>query len=308
MSNTHNPKKWLAEFKNASASHDHVKLHSLRIKIYEQTVKMVTDGGYVDPNGNKVYFPDPKLVRDAAVFRTKTSPNYEDGQFKTGINVLNEDCLVVANWLWSKGLKPCVLNMASRRTPGGGVLNGAGAQEENLFRRTNLFRSLYPFMENLAREYMVEPRKEQYPIDRFAGGIYSPTIVVFRGPESEGYPLLANPFPVSVATVPAINRPDLTPDGHLTKEMEASYERKMETLFRLALAGGNDSLVLGAWGCGAFRNPPADIARIFHKMLNSYEFKNRFATVFFAILDDHNAHLAHNPEGNYAPFAREFEA
>ena len=35
---------------------------------------------------------------------------------------------------------------------------------------------------------------------------------------------------------------------------------------------------------------------------------DRFATVFFAILDDHNAHLAHNPEGNYAPFAREFGA
>ncbi len=306
MSDTHNPAEWLAEFKRASASHDHAKLHSLRIKIYEQTAKMVTDGGYIDPNGNKVVFPDRKLVRDSAVFKTRTDHNYEDGHFTTNVKVMNEDCLVVANWLWSKGLKPCVLNMASRRMPGGGVLNGAGAQEENLFRRTNLLVSLYPFMENLAREYMLEPREEQYPIERFEGGIYSPTIVVFRGPEGEGYPLLTNPFPVSVATVPAINRPDLTKDGHLTKEMEASYERKIATLFRLALAGGNDALVLGAWGCGAFRNPPADIARLFHRALNSYEFKNKFAVVVFAILDDHNAHLAHNPEGNFAPFAREF--
>ena len=36
------------------------------------------------------------------------------------------------------------------------------------------------------------------------------------------------------------------------------------------------------------------------------EFRSRFAIVFFAILDDHNSHLKHNPEGNYAPFAREF--
>ena len=302
----HNPVKWLAEFKKASASHDHAKLHTLRAKIYQQTLEMVSDGEYIDPNGNRVVFPDRKLVRDSAIFKTKANHIYEDSHFSTNIKVLNEDCLNVANWLWSKGFKPCVLNMASRRMPGGGVLTGAGAQEENLFRRTNLFQSLYPFKEELAREYLVEPREEQYPIERFEGGIYSPTIVVFRGPESEGYPLLTNPFPVSVATVPAINRPDLTADGHLTKEMEASYERKMATIFRLAFAGGNDALVLGAWGCGAFRNPPADIARIFHKTLDSYEFKNKFAVVVFAILDDHNAHLAHNPEGNYAPFAREF--
>ena len=304
----HNPVKWLAEFKKASASHDHAKLHTLRVKIYQQTLEMVSDGGYIDPNGNRVVFPDRKLVRDSAIFKTKANHIYADSHFSTNIKVLNEDCLNVANWLWSKGFKPCVLNMASRRMPGGGVLTGAGAQEENLFRRTNLFQSLYPFKEELAREYLVEPREEQYPIERFEGGIYSPTIVVFRGPENEGYPLLANPFPVSIATVPAINRPDLTPDGHLTKEMETSYERKMATIFRLAFAGGNDALVLGAWGCGAFRNPPADIARLFNKTLDSYEFKNKFAVVVFAILDDHNAHLAHNPEGNYAPFAREFGA
>ena len=302
----HNPVKWLAEFRKASALHDHAKLHALRVKIYQQTVKMVLDGGYIDPSGNKVVFPDRKLVRDSAIFKTKSHYISEDAHFTTNVKVLNEDCLNVANWLWSKGFKPCVLNMASRRMPGGGVLTGAGAQEENLFRRTNLFQSLYPFKEELAREYLVEPREEQYPIERFEGGIYSPTIVVFRGPESEGYPLLANPFPVSIATVPAINRPDLTPDGHLTKEMENSYERKMETIFRLDFDGGNDALVLGAWGCGAFRNPPADIARLFHKTLDLHEFKNKFAVVVFAILDDHNTHLAHNPEGNYAPFAREF--
>ena len=198
--------------------------------------------------------------------------------------------------------EPCIPLRAPQRSGSADLLRW---QDRELF-RTNLFQSLYPFQEELAREYLLEPREEQYPIERFEGGIYSPTIVVFRGPEGEGYPLLANPFPVSVATVPAINRPDLTHDGHLTAEMKSSYERKIATIFRLAYAVGNDALVLGAWGCGAFRNPSADIARLFHEALDSYEFKNKFAVVVFAILDDHNAHLAHNPEGNFAPFAREF--
>jgi hypothetical protein len=36
------------------------------------------------------------------------------------------------------------------------------------------------------------------------------------------------------------------------------------------------------------------------------EFKNRYRKIVFAILDDHNAHQSHNPEGNFKPFADEF--
>jgi hypothetical protein len=37
------------------------------------------------------------------------------------------------------------------------------------------------------------------------------------------------------------------------------------------------------------------------------EFKNKYKLLLFAILDDHNAKLKHNPDGNYFPFVREFE-
>ena len=80
----------------------------------------------------------------------------------------------------------------------------------------------------------------------------------------------------------------------------------MRTIFRIGLLHHHDSLVLGALGCGAFRNPPAHIARLFHAVMEEEEFKNKYKLLVFAILDDHNARLKHNPDGNFLPFVREF--
>ena len=83
-------------------------------------------------------------------------------------------------------------------------------------------------------------------------------------------------------------------------------KNKMRTILRIGLRHGHDSLVLGALGCGAFCNPPSHIARLFHEVFEEPEFKNKYRLISFAILDDHNAHRAHNPEGNYKPFIEEF--
>ena len=68
---------------------------------------------------------------------------------------------------------PVMLNMASRRCPGGGVLNGARAQEETLFRRSNLCVSLYQFDEYHANLLGVPLGKGRYPMEYGTAGIYS---------------------------------------------------------------------------------------------------------------------------------------
>ena len=68
---------------------------------------------------------------------------------------------------------------------------------------------------------------------------------------------------------------------------------------------GHDSLVLSAFGCGAFQNPPDHIARLFKEVIEDY--KGHFKMVAFAILDDHNANKSHNIDGNYKPFERVFD-
>jgi len=82
-------------------------------------------------------------------------------------------------------------------------------------------------------------------------------------------------------------------------------KNKIRTIFRIALENGNDSLVLGAFGCGAFRNPPVQIARLFHDIINENEFNNRFKKIVFAIRNTIWKHK-HNPDGNLYPFIEEF--
>ena len=52
----------------------------------------------------------------------------------------------------------------------------------------------------------------------------------------------------------------------------------------------------------SIKNPPKHLAECFQTIINEAEFTNQFKKITFAIFDDHNAHKAHNPEGNVKPF------
>jgi uncharacterized protein (TIGR02452 family) len=64
----------------------------------------------------------------------------------------------------------------------------------------------------------------------------------------------------------------------------------------------HDSLVLSAFGCGAFANPLHHIASLFKEVLIEDEFAGRFKLVVFSVIDNHNVRKATNPEGNLKPF------
>lgn len=55
-------------------------------------------------------------------------------------------------------------------------------------------------------------------------------------------------------------------------------KNKIRTIFRIGLIHGHDSLVLGALGCGAFRNPPRHVARLFHEVMDEH-LSSRIGTV-----------------------------
>ena len=300
-------KTWGREFQNASRGRDFETVRSLRAYIFRDTVASVNAGRYTAESGAVVELPDAAGMIAGTKFYTR--PEHVSNipaVYETEFAVVEQDCILAAVDAANEGLVPAVLNMASRSNPGGGVFGGAGAQEENLFRRSNLFLSLYRYA-SYAASYGLEQAKEHYPLDRNTGGIFTPQAVFFRGLEKDGYPYLEEPFCSAVLTAPALNHPDMITPTRMTPQHAAITGRKMRALFRMALLNGINAPILGAWGCGAFHNPPGHVAELFHKVLLTDEFRNKFAKVVFAIVEDHNSRKDHNPQGNFIPFKEEFD-
>eukprot|EP01120_Amphizonella_sp_Union-15-10_P013242 TRINITY_DN6125_c0_g1_i5.p1 TRINITY_DN6125_c0_g1~~TRINITY_DN6125_c0_g1_i5.p1 ORF type:complete len:257 (-),score=48.67 TRINITY_DN6125_c0_g1_i5:85-855(-) len=217
---------------------------------------------------------------------------------KSKVYVEDDDCIDIAIKLKKEGRNPLVLNMANARHPGGGYLNGAGAQEETLFRRTNYYQFLDPYNQQSKSD------NENYPIKDF-GGIYSSNVLVFRKSEKEGYAFMENPIPLSFVAVAAYPNPPLKNPTTMEEIYEVNTRRKIRSIFKIAWNHKHDCLILGAFGCGAFKNPPNHVAKIFKQVLDDYS--KFFEAIYFAILEDFNSFQGHNLNGNLVPFREVFK-
>lgn len=272
--------------------------------VFQETMRICRDGSYVAPSGIRVDLPPLAEVLSASVFH-ETVPNVRNRPqvAKSAVDVVKEDCIDAGHELVSRGFNPVMLNMASRRSPGGGVLNGARAQEETLFRRSNLCVSLYQFDEYHAKLLGIPLGTGRYPMEYNVAGIYSGRVMFFRKGVKEDYALMDEPFECAVVSAAAISHPDLTPNGQLADWAARATVDKIRKILRIGLLHGHDSIVLGAWGCGAFRNPPDHIAELFKTVIEEMEFAGKYRLIRFAIIEDHNSHNT-----NFAAFAKVLES
>ena len=276
------------------------------IAVYNNTVAIVKKGGYTSPMGNEVKLPNPKEMVDGTKFYGKKVVNDYDAlpRYETEVKVIDRDCVYAAKDLIDRGLNPCMLNMASFSTPGGGVTKGSSAQEENIFRRSNLFKSLYQF-HSIGENYKIEQKEERYPLDYNFGGIYTPHVTIFKGGSDTRYTLLEEPFEVAVVSVAAVKNPSLQ-NGKLTPWVIDVLKNKIRQILDIALENGHDSLVLSAFGCGAYKTPPTEMAKLFKEVIESKKYKGAFKVIHFAIINVTSTNGSHNPEGNYKPFKEVF--
>lgn len=287
--------------------------HASRIKLFNATLSLLRQGWYIAQDGTKVKLPSVEEVMDMAVMYRKPFHVLVDpmAPITTEVRVENKDCVLAAKELIDAGYNPAMLNLADLYTPGGLVEYGSGAQEENLCRRSNLILSLYQFSHPRLCQYPdlgLVQNTDQYPMDERYGGIYSGNVTFFRGPESSGSLLENKPYNIPVISVAALSGPRIGADGMMLQPEADITLDKIRTILRIGQAHFHDSLVLSALGCGAFANPPAHIAKLFHQVIEEDEFRNKFRLIDFAILDDYRTGLEHNQEGNLKPFQREFGA
>ena len=53
-------------------------------------------------------------------------------------------------------------------------------------------------------------------------------------------------------------------------ELKKLLTKRIRRIFEIAVANGNEVLILGAFGCGAFRNPPEIVAKVFNNVMQNY--------------------------------------
>ncbi|MCB9549313.1 MAG: TIGR02452 family protein [Myxococcales bacterium] len=250
--------------------------------VARETLHIVQAGGYTAPSGAAVDFA---AAQRAAVAGTRL---YDPAQAAallaappgTGapprVEVTDETTQVAAARLAAAG-PVAALNFASARNPGGGFLGGAKAQEEDVCRCSGLYHCLLE-----APDY--------YAVNRAGASllysdhvIWSPAVPFFRTRARE---LLEAPFFASVITAPAPNAGEaLRRDPAAGPAIEACYRHRAGLVLAVAQAQAARRLVLGAWGCGVFRNDPAMAADAFGVWLASPRFAGAFDAVTFAVYD-----------------------
>ncbi len=152
-----------------------------------------------------------------------------------------------------------LLNLASAVRPGGGVRDGMGGQEEDLCRNSTLLMSL----ESGSAKSFYDYNNELHTRMGSDAVILSPDVAVFRDEEGA---LLETPFLISVITCSAPNvRFGL--EGKTQEEYQTLLYERIEGILRCAVHLGYPSIILGAFGCGAFHNDAALVSDDFYRAL-----------------------------------------
>jgi len=186
--------------------------------------------------------------------------------------------------------KVCILNFASATNPGGGVVHGSAAQEESLCRCSTLYFCLNT--SEMMQGFYLPHRKADNPLYN-NDLIYSPDVIVMKTDTSEPAWMEENDwYAVNVITCAAPNLRERPSNGmnpnagskavHISRQdLHTLLETRIRKIFQVAAMEGNEVLILGAFGCGAFRNPPDIVADVFRVV--TLEYCKKFETIEYAV-------------------------
>ena len=186
--------------------------------------------------------------------------------------------------------KVCILNFASATNPGGGVVHGSSAQEESLCRCSTLYFCLNT--SEMMQGFYLPHRKADNPLYN-NDLIYSPDVIVIKTDTSEPAWMEENAwYAVNVITCAAPNLRERPSNGMnpnagskaaqiSRQDLHSLLETRVRKIFQVAAMEGNEVLILGAFGCGAFRNPPDIVADVFRVV--TLEYRKKFETIEYAV-------------------------
>ncbi|MEB3702793.1 TIGR02452 family protein [Candidatus Bealeia paramacronuclearis] len=274
-----------------------------RKNLFDQNKKISQEGGYtLDNNFIKIEKPSLNNMKVYGHkddnYKPKFSAQSLDTRriYITEMTVLDADTINHAFFLKDIGLNPLVIDMANAVSPGGAAHTGHGnVQEEQCIYRSDLGTYVFAAKErcqDLGASHNFIPKE---------GGIYIPGVQVFRTDANGGYAFVSKPQTLDFGAIAAyrhkdrlIDKPNSLVDEKYYPEIKddkiywESTRQKIRSFFDMALENGHDSLVLSAFGCGAFKNPTPEMVQAFEVVLEEY--KNCFQRIDFAIYAKENPH------------------
>lgn len=262
---------------------------NIRAKNAQETLKII-EQGYYTISDNNIQLKDciEKSVKATTLYSPhsfesidqKVEKLLDEKRYKTVISVKNCTSMQAAdNLLRGEGRIGC-LNFASAKNPGGGFLSGSQAQEESLTRASALYPTLMKYFTEM---YEYNRSQDTYLYSDYM--IYSPDVVFFK---DDNDILLKDPYKMDILTSPAVNIGAMIQNKR-SVELEKAKEvmmKRIDKILSVFVFQGVNKLILGAWGCGVFRNEPVDIANYFtHYLKNNGKYSNAFEKVIFAVFD-----------------------
>ena len=191
---------------------------------------------------------------------------------------------------YARTMKTCVLNFASAGNPGGGVVNGSSAQEEALCRCSTLYFNLNT--REMWDRFYSPHRATRDPIHN-DDVIYTPRVTVFKSdtafpatlPEAEWYELdVISCAAPNLREYPSNGKNSGDGDRRILlapDELRRLHEKRLSRILNVAAANGEEAIVLGAFGCGAFRNDPKVVSAAASAVVPQY--RTRFKVIEFAV-------------------------
>lgn len=267
----------------------HSSNRNKRVESAQQTLDIIKQGFYI-ADDEKIDIS--QTIEESVKKTTLYIPEYFDKRlsyiekeiserdFQTNITVKNCTAMEAAEELLALGGKTGCLNFASAKNPGGGFLGGAQAQEESLARASALYPTQMKYFKEL---YEYNRAQNTYLYSDYM--IYSPDVIFFKDDRDD---LLAKPYVLDILTSPAVNIGAMIQNNRLDEkdEAEQTMMSRMDKLLSIFVSQEVDNLILGAWGCGVFRNQPEDVAHYFaHYLLNDGKYAKCFKNIIFAVFD-----------------------
>lgn len=166
----------------------------------------------------------------------------------------------------------CVLNFASSVSPGGGVTKGSFAQEETLCRTSTLYFNLNT---KECWDKFYNPHKIAKNYLNFDDIIYTPNVQILKTNDYKDLPV-AKSCAVITCAAPQIEVTYVTDE-----QMREIHLKRGRKILDVAIKNGHSTLILGAFGCGAFKNDPKIVAKVYKDLMDEYKYA--FKKVEFAV-------------------------